>query len=278
MLRQKAHTKKLSFITIAFLIIGLSLSAPMPARSETESIGSEGGEVYAGHNSSLIVPAGALTSATLITADSFEEVITTDDETILAELNNALSLLDSQFEYIDSLSTVVDDPSGEWAEWIYKLTKLTTGSATITSKVAMALAMQILDDNELVLAYTREALDKLDALEADMDDGLANGKIGSAAYDNIQAYNDDIRATLELVESLNYETLVFEFEPEGTEFLIPAELVIPWDEIIYNDVLFWYSGDGELIDLIDMDYFIDEVNETVHFFIDHFSEYYYPRR
>ncbi|MBC8232719.1 hypothetical protein H8E77_24485 [bacterium] len=84
---------------------------------------------------------------------------------------------------------------------------------------------------------------------------------------------------LELVESLHYETLVFEFGPEGTEFLIPTELVIPWEEIEYNDGLFWYSGDdGEIIDLIDMEYFIDDVNETVHFLIDHFSSYYYPRR
>ncbi|MBC8228924.1 hypothetical protein H8E77_05170 [bacterium] len=40
-----------------------------------------------------------------------------------------------------------------------------------------------------------------------------------------------------------------------------------------NDVFFWYPGYGEVIDLIDLDYFTDKVNETVHFLIKHFSEY-----
>ena len=61
--------------------------------------------------------------------------------------------------------------------------------------------------------------------------------------------------------------------------LVPAELVVPWDEIIYSDALFWYSGDGgEVVNVIDLGYWIDDVNETVHFFIFHFSQYYYNRR
>ncbi|MFQ6043034.1 MAG: hypothetical protein ACE5PV_19445 [Candidatus Poribacteria bacterium] len=34
----------------------------------------------------------------------------------------------------------------------------------------------------------------------------------------------------------------------------------------------------KLSSFITMDYFIDDVNETVHFLIPHFSEYYYQRR
>ena len=134
-----------------------------------------------------------------ITADSLEQIITTDDETILFELNNTLALLDSQYEYIDSLSTVVDNPSGEWAEYVYKLLKLYAGSAQITSKVGFALAKYILANHEYASAKTREALDKLDFLDAALDAGLANGKIGSVAYDNIRDYNNDIRAGLELI-------------------------------------------------------------------------------
>jgi len=279
MLIQNTHLPKLIFcIAIAFLVLGLSVISTIPAQAEQKLVGHEGGEVYAGNNSHLTIPSGALTNQTLITADSLEEVITTDDETILTGLNTALSRLDSQYAYINGLSTVVNNPSGEWANYVYKLSKLVAESLIIKSKGILALTSHNLDDDEDALVYTRAALDKLDVLDADLDSGLATGKIGSVAYNKIKAYNNDIRAALELVESLHYEVVVFELGPEGTTFLVPAELVIPWDVIDYSDGLFWYSGDGEVIDLIEMEYFIDDVNQTVNFLIEHFSEYYYPRR
>jgi len=102
--------------------------------------------------------------------------------------------------------------------------------------------------------------------------------LGKGARDNIRAYNDDIREALKSVEFLHYEVLACEFGPSDTEFLIPAQLVIPLDEILYNDELFWYSSDGEVIEPIELDYFVDYENKTVHLLIDQFSQYYYPRR
>jgi len=60
--------------------------------------------------------------------------------------------------------------------------------------------------------------------------------------------------------------------------MVPAELVMPWSETSLSNGLFWYSGDEKAMDLTDMDYFIDEVNETVHSTIKHFSKFHYDRR
>jgi ribosomal protein L17 len=210
-------------------------------------------------------------------ADSFEIVIALDSEMILADLNNALALLDSQWVYIDGLSIVIDDPSGEWAKDGDR--KSTLGkNEDVKDEVIKALDKHNQENDEDALKETRDALAKLDELAEHIDKLVTEGKMGSVARDNIRAYSDDIRIALESVEYLHYETLLFEFGPEGTEFIVPAELVVPWEEILYNDALFWYSADGEVIDLIDLDYIIDEVAETVHFIINHFSYYYYSRR
>jgi len=206
-------------------------------------------------------------------ADSFEIIITTDDETILAELTNALALLASQYSYINGLSTVINNPSGEWVKDSDK-NPTRDKSKAVKDKVEDALQKHNEDNDKDALTKTCEALDRLDDLDLQINKLVADGKMGLVARDNIQAYSDDVRMALESVESLHYRTLLFEFAPEGTEFQVSAELVIPWSEILYSDGLFWYSGDGGIIDLIDMDYSIDEVNETVHFLIPHFSYYY----
>ena len=107
----KKFSKKFSFyITIAFLILGLSILSTMAGE---KLIGPGGGGIHAGYESSLIVPEGALTDETLIATDSFEEIITSDGDeaTILSELNTAISLLDSQRAYINGLSTKKNHPS-----------------------------------------------------------------------------------------------------------------------------------------------------------------------
>ena len=135
------------------------------------------------------------------------------------------------------------------------------------------------DSDQRALGKTDRALYRLGETDAHIDYLVAEGKLGSVARDNIRASLNGIRAALETVRSLHYETLLFGFGPHGTEFLVPAELVIPWDMVVYSDDLFWYSGDsGEVVDIIDMDYWIDDVNGTVHFYIYHFSQYYYSRR
>ncbi|MBC8235763.1 hypothetical protein H8E77_39955 [bacterium] len=210
-------------------------------------------------------------------ADSYECAISLDDETILAELNIALPLLESQYDYISQLVIGKDD-SGEWVKNNGGKESISSKNQAIQNNVADALQNHNQDNGLGTLTNTREALDLLDQLEKKVDADVSKGKMGAVAGNNIQAYNNDIRAALEEVEALHYKTLVFEFGPEDTEFQVTAELVIPWAEIFYHDDLIWYSEDGEIIDLIELEYFINEVNETIHFFIDHFSSYYYPRR
>ena len=90
-------------------------------------------------------------------------------------------------------------------------------------------------------------MDQLDKL---IDELSADGEIGSSAHDKIKAYSDEVRMMLQAIDSC--QLLVFEFGPCGTEFQISSELVIPFDKIIYNDGLFYYSdGSGEVVDLID---------------------------
>jgi len=210
-------------------------------------------------------------------ANSVKEVITLDDEAILSELTTALSLLQDQYAYISQLAEAEED-SGEWVKPAPKTYTL-QDRQQVENKVTAALNEHNDGKNKAALNRTREAQDKLDALDTRNDNRVASGKMGAVAHDNIKAYSDNIRAALEEVEYLHYETLTFEFGPCGTEFAVSAELVVPLDEVLCTDDLFWYSGDGgEVIDLLDMDYFIDDENATVHFFIDHFSIYYYRRR
>ncbi len=274
----KKFSKKLSFyITIAFLVLGLSILSTMAGE---KLIGSGGGEIHAGYESSLIVPEGALTNETLIVADSLEEIITSDGDeaTILSELNTAISLLDSQDAYINGLSTKKNHPSGEWMAKNH-VDRLLRKTRRIKEPVMVVWTKHNGDSDQRALGKTDRALYRLGETDAHIDYLVAQGKLGTVARDSIRASLNGTRAALETIRSLHYETLLFEFGPHGTEFLVPAELVVPWDTVIYSDDLFWYSGDGgEVVDIIDLDYWIDDVNGTVHFYIDHFSVYYYPRR
>ncbi|MBC8235768.1 hypothetical protein H8E77_39980 [bacterium] len=87
--------------TISLLILSLMLtSLTAQASPNLEFIGPEGGDINAKHNSYLLVPEGALGDLTAA----------------LDALDNAIALLETQYAYIDGLSTVIDDPSGEWVK------------------------------------------------------------------------------------------------------------------------------------------------------------------
>ncbi|MBC8232716.1 hypothetical protein H8E77_24470 [bacterium] len=118
----------------------------------------------------------------------------------------------------------------------------------------------------------------LDDFAATLIELLNDSDIGPVASATLQNYNDQVRSQLETVDQLYVSTLTFEFSPHGLEFLIPAELVVPCSQVCISDDLFFYSDDGEIVEPTEIDYFIDDVNETYHFLIDHFSSYYYPRR
>ena len=218
---------------------------------------------------------------TEIEGDSYDFAIPQDESEIEDVLNQAMAILEAQFDYIDGLPT--KKPKDGPDEWVkvkkdedYK--KSTSDkSKKGKDKVRDALKKFDEDDGLEVLKKAKDALKKLDEMDAYTKQLVVEKKMGVVASDTIEAYSDDAYPILELIDSLYYVTLEFEFGPHGTEFAVPAELVIPWDEIILSDELLWYSEGGEIVDLIDLDYFIDEENQTVHFFIDHFSRYYYAR-
>nr|MBC8235762.1 hypothetical protein [bacterium] len=209
-------------------------------------------------------------------ADSDEIVYTLNDGSEISDLlNTILSILDAQSSYISQLANA-DDGSGEYVQADEK-DAILDKCQKAKDKAAEALQKHSEGDEKGTVKKSLDAVKKLDKLDKQVDKLIADGDMGSAAGDTIKAYSDDARMMLQSIDSC--QLLVFEFGPCGTEFNVSAELVIPFDKIIYNDGLFYYSdGGSDVIDLIDMDYWIDDENETVHFFIDHFSEYYYPRR
>jgi hypothetical protein len=199
-----------------------------------------------------------------IQADSFDIILDIEG------LNSALALLAQHYDYMSQLNTT-DDGSGEWLNDSATFDK----NERVQDNLIAAVQYYNNDDDANTFKKMQEALGDLDVLDEHLVKKVNEGKLGVVASEIIQGYSDDARAAIDSVDKI----LVFEFGPCGTEFAIPAELVIPWDEILYNDALFWYSsGSSETLNLIDLEYVIDEVNETVHFFINHFSEYYYQRR
>ncbi len=284
MLIQKIDYKKLGYyITIAFLVLGLSVLSTMSAQAgkptKQNLIGPEGGTVDAGNNSYLLIPENALLEPTEIQAASLGSAVATEPALIVDELIMALTLLYEQYDYVSELPGS-DDGSGEWAKHGAKW-QIRGKVSNVEEWTMKLLISHDAGDGWESLYNIRRAFKSWDELDTDVN-ALMNTtqtKMGLAACEKVLIYSDQVRPHLETVDSLYYGTLNFEFGPHGTEFLIPAELVIPWIEISISDELFWYSGDsGETIDIFGMDYWIDDVNETVHFFIYHFSQYYFSRR
>jgi hypothetical protein len=202
-----------------------------------------------------------------------------DPETIVATLNCALDVIDQQYTYIDQLPKK-DDGLGEWAKHGTKM-NLRGQVQQVGSKILCALECYQANIPRMALNRAFEALNALDELDARLDKIAAEEykKMGAVACEKIQAYSDVLRPMLETVDSLTESALTFLFNPHGTQFQLPAELVIPFEEILISDELFLYSDDsGTSVEPIELEYTIDYTTETYHFFIDHFSEYYYLRR
>lgn len=84
-----------------------------------------------------------------------------------------------------------------------------------------------------------------------------------------------ISATMSLDRNTEPKTLVFEFGPSGTTFSTSAELRIDkkfFEQTNASDIKI-YSEDGEEIEAV-----FAENGDTLIFYIDHFSYYYYRRR
>jgi hypothetical protein len=277
MLRHKTHLKKLSyFITITLFLVATTINAQGKKPPAEEGIGPEGGTVDAGHNCSLIIPAGALQEVIPIQAASFDAAVVENPAAVVETLNEQIALLASLSAYLQPLPKT-DDGSGEWINSVDKR-KMVSQISNAIEQINQVLEAHSAGDGWGALDKLYLAFRFLDDFAANLNQALQNNDIGYQAYLMVQADINQSSLLLQTVDDLYHSTLTFELSPHGTEFLLPADLVMPFKEISIADESFWYSTDGELIDVIQMDYFIDEVNETVHFLIPHFSYYYYPRR
>lgn len=207
-----------------------------------------------------------------LSADSDDELVV-DHANVLPTLNQALTLLVAEDDYTNQLP---DDgvPNGEW------LDANAHGEIDgVIGKVEDAIKAHLDGKDSDTLKKTLEALKMLVELEEWTQKKASEGKIGQVTVNVMMSYQADIRALLDSVDAMHERTLLFEFGPHGTQFAVPAELVVPWDEVLISDELVWYSGDaGETVDAIELGYWIDEIHETVHYYIDHFSQYYIRRQ
>ena len=219
-----------------------------------------------------------------ISAEVQETLIPFEETVVLDTLNQALSELEEQLGYIDGLSTLENDPSGEWVNSKGKKDALKK-CQELVDKVLEALEKHAEGDIKDVPSKVKDTLKKTADLEKKINELVDKGKMGSIAQAKLQESIDALYPPFELLAylyhsdgSLYYRTLLYVFGPHGTEFKVNAQLIVPWDEVLCTNGLFWYSGDcGGNVDPTEMSYFIDEENEMVVFLISHFSQYYFHR-
>jgi hypothetical protein len=93
------------------------------------------------------------------------------------------------------------------------------------------------------------------------------------------ALDNDVYITVE-VEVYNSENKIhYIFGPHGTVFNVPVQLEMSWSYLNDYDgpLQLWYLEDN-LGWVIVEDAIIEETNSRCIVYVDHFSEYYYPRR
>jgi len=248
---------------------------PGGGKSDGTLIGPAGGIVDAGHNSYLLVPAGALTEDIAISAKSTDSAITTNPGEIEQNLQNAITLIKNKSNYIKALPKK-DDGSGVW---IAKNAKnwLAQRNGYILEYANNGLLNHQAHNGWEALRQISLSLGSVDDFEWDID--FQSGHVGPTAKTELLAMCAQIRSALQQADALYEGTLLFEFAPHGTQFLIPAELVVPLEEVSISDEFAWYSaGATDSAEITSTDYFVDEVEGTVHYFVNHFSIYYYRRR
>ncbi|MBC8232715.1 hypothetical protein H8E77_24465 [bacterium] len=251
------------------------LTAPKKGKGNGTLIGPAGGTVDAGNNSYLLVHAGALTEDIAISAQSTASAIATDPGAIEQNLQDAITLIENQANYIQALPKK-DDGSGEWIKTNAK-NWLEHRNGAMLEQVQNALANHQTQDGWEALLEIMYALQSVDDFEWDVV--FQPGTVGPAAETELLSMCVQIRGVLQLADALYESTLLFQFAPHGTQFLIAAELVVPLDEVTISDEFAWYSGDGgDTVQITLTDYFVDEVEGTVHYLVNHFSEYYFNRR
>ncbi len=86
------------------------------------------------------------------------------------------------------------------------------------------------------------------------------------------------RITQSEYENETYRFLEFSFGPSEAEFPSAAILIVPFNQISESDLIILYQFEDEPIDIIDLEYEIDDESEVVRFYIPGFSYYYFRRR
>ena len=134
-----------------------------------------------------------------------------------------------------------DDGSGEWLIPNAK-TWLKHWNGIILEQSQNALSNHQASVGREALLKALHAIKSVDEFEWELD--FQAGKVGLTAEAILLDMCAQIWSELQQADELYESTLLFEFAPHGTEFLIAAELVIPLDEICISDEFAWYSGDG----------------------------------
>jgi len=238
-------------------------------------IGPGGGTVDAGNNSYLLVPAGALTEEITISANSLGSGIATNPGEIEQNLQDAITLIKDQGNYIKALPKK-DDGSGVWIKTNAK-NWMANRNSFILEQANGALSEHQTHNGWEALRTILHSLEQVNDFEWNLV--FQPDEVGPTAKTELLAMCAQIRSALQQADALYEGTLLFEFAPHGTQFLIAAKLVVPLEEVNISDDFAWYSaGATDSAEIMPTDYFVDEVEGTVHYLVNHFSIYYYRRR
>jgi len=216
---------------------------------EAKFIGPDGGKVYAGNGCKLIVQPGSIGSA------------------------------EGANDAIEEASDILEDLEEDVNDYIKSLTKIKKKIQKALNSLDAEGYKQTHRKIEKALKELKEAKEKA----KDAEELAKLEEVENELFAAQEALGLDITATSYCdtfeYEGETYEFLMFEFGPSGTSFSPPAMLVIPWSKILETDFMILHlESDGEIVDLVDLGYEIDEENETVTFYIPGFSYYYFARR
>jgi len=198
--------------------------------------------------------------------------------------------------YVSELETQGEN-SDEWINSTSKKWVLyNIGKVKIDKAIKEAVKEEYKDATEKV----SEAISKLNEVEECVGDLLDDIKISELAADNIIECNGLARETLYAtiskpdfllgteitvepfhctveVEGKEYTVLVYECNPTGLVFNEPVPLEVPFALLKGNKepIAVLYSQDGEEIEEADIDYDIDRDEETITFYVPHFTVWFH---
>ncbi len=231
-----------------FFICMLVISIMFFTNADAKFIGPNGGEVKAGHDCTLHILPGSIGNP-----EAASSAMENADE-ILANLDN---------KWITYSRTNIDNAKIHLAKEDYKNAHDYIESALEDLKKAKKELEKAGSKGEtspvkLIAEAEGELLVAQEALGLDI---TASSRITKSEYENE-----------------TYSFLEFSFGPTGAEFSPAAILIVPFNQISESDLMILYQPEDEPINLIDLEYEIDDENEVVRFYIPGFSYYYYRRR